>query len=411
MKKSSALSKSTLSHVDNRKADGEDVRYLKQARGPGSGWIFRLPTPPHLMGVPNPWDGKLFLKTITRGLGTRHLPTARKHRDQLLGDVRRLEAALSEGEAFSLASAEEWREAVRAARQSAPDPANVGLEFVLLDKLERAAAGGISEAKLERFHRVATGKGFPLSRAHEQYVNARRPDNPHGFAPLKLTTVLNLATAVKHLRAFLEDDRNTACLEDVKPDDARRFRDEYLPGLKGRRSPEGLSAKTIEKNITLLRQMWVWARGAARLAPKTANPWVFPKGLRRNAIKTGRQRDDYTPEETSKLLKATERATRQGDVIRLAIATGCRVDEVASVRTAEVKPDGKGFRVVDGKTKNGNRFVPVVGDARTLLQARLAANGSNPSGFSPNGPSGPPQRRPQRSLSGSHGSAAALWGG
>lgn len=76
-----------MSKVDNRKADGEDMRYLKQPRGPGTSWVFRFVPPAHLVGLPNPWDGKPIRETIARGLKTRHLPTARKRRDQLLGDV------------------------------------------------------------------------------------------------------------------------------------------------------------------------------------------------------------------------------------------------------------------------------------------------------------------------------------
>jgi hypothetical protein len=49
-------------------------------------------------------------KEIKKGLGTRHLPAARKLRDIALGDIRRLQDGLSDGEAFSLASAVEWRE-------------------------------------------------------------------------------------------------------------------------------------------------------------------------------------------------------------------------------------------------------------------------------------------------------------
>ncbi|WP_347310071.1 hypothetical protein [Defluviimonas sp. SAOS-178_SWC] len=119
------------------------MRYLKQPRGPGTSWVFRFVPPAHLVGFPNPWDGKPIRETIARGLNTRHLPSVRKLRDQLLGDVRRLEAALSDDEAFSLATAEEWRDAVLTARQSATDPANVGLELVLSDKLEQAETRGV----------------------------------------------------------------------------------------------------------------------------------------------------------------------------------------------------------------------------------------------------------------------------
>src|SRR6056297_2044752 len=210
-----------LSRMDHRKAEKDDMRYLVQPRGPGKSWVFRMVTPLELVGVPNPWDGKPFGKEIKKGLGTRHLPEARKRRDIALGDIRRLQDGLSDGEAFSLASAVQWRETImaeQAAAEAHGDGFHVASEFVLTDKLEQAEARGIPRDQLKRFARVATGRGFPLDLAHAQYVEARRPGNPYGFDPLKRATVANLDTAMKHLRAFLNDDAKTACLEDVSPE-------------------------------------------------------------------------------------------------------------------------------------------------------------------------------------------------
>lgn len=175
------LSKSVLSRVDHKKDVREDMRYLKQPRGPGKSWVFRMMTPSDLVGVPSPWDGKPLPKEIKKGLGTRHLPEARKLRDIALGDIRRLQDDLSDGEAFSLASAVEWREAVTADRRAAEDPRHVGVELVLTDNFEAAEARGLPRDRLKRFARVATGNGFPFDLAHSQYVEARSPDNPYGY--------------------------------------------------------------------------------------------------------------------------------------------------------------------------------------------------------------------------------------
>lgn len=189
------MSKRLLSRLDHKKTEKEDMRFLIQPRGPGKSWVFRMVTSPDLVGAPNPWDGKPLGKEIRKGLGTRHLPTAHKFRDIALGDIRRLQDGLSDGEEFSLASAVEWREAILAARkktQKTGDPFNVGVKFVLTDKLEQAEARGVPRDQLKRFARVATGSGFPLDLAQTQYVEARRVGNPYGYAPLKRTTVMNL---------------------------------------------------------------------------------------------------------------------------------------------------------------------------------------------------------------------------
>ena len=65
------MSRSLLSKVDYRKEGKEDMLYLKQPRGSGTGWVFRMATPPDLVGIPNPWDGEPLRKTIMKGLGTR----------------------------------------------------------------------------------------------------------------------------------------------------------------------------------------------------------------------------------------------------------------------------------------------------------------------------------------------------
>lgn len=96
------MSKDLLSKMDHKKDAKEDIRHLKQPRGPGKSWVFRMMTPPDLVGVPNPWDGKPLPKEIKKGLGTRHLPEARKRRDIALGDIRRLQESLSDRTAFSL---------------------------------------------------------------------------------------------------------------------------------------------------------------------------------------------------------------------------------------------------------------------------------------------------------------------
>ena len=80
----------------------------------------------------------------------------------------------------------------------------------------------------KRFARVASGNGFPLVQASALYVQERSPGNPFNFKPLSAATVKELEIALKHLRSFLEDTEETACMEDVTPELARRFRYEFL---------------------------------------------------------------------------------------------------------------------------------------------------------------------------------------
>ena len=95
--------------------------YLVQPRGPGTGWVFRMVTPPELEGQRNPWTGRTFGSEIKRGLGPRHPTEARKRRDIALGQIRALTLqATSEEDDFGLTSALEWRQMISEDDWSSP---------------------------------------------------------------------------------------------------------------------------------------------------------------------------------------------------------------------------------------------------------------------------------------------------
>lgn len=361
----STLSSEPLSMMDH-KSKAEDMHYLIQARGPGTGWVFRMVTPIELVGKANPWTGKPFGKEIRRGLKTRSLPEVRGHRDVALGEVRKLALNYTDEGRLSLAEAEAWREAIREDESEEQDTS-----AVLLDKLEAAASRGVPEVKLRSFGRVAFGRGFPISKALAQYVEERSPANRRGYKPLARTTVNNLNTAVRHLRDFLKDSNGVACLEDVTPSLAQRFSDDYLPNLTGPRSPEGMAHKTVAKNITLLTQLWAWAVERRVTHHKYKTPWVFPKAIARAARSDAPVREDFSPVQVNALLAGAPSGTREGDLLRLALITGCRADEIASLPRSQVSADATSFTIGKGKTANAVRYVPVPEGAQALLKARL----------------------------------------
>jgi len=62
-----------------------DQKYLRQPRGPGKGYSFKMPTPSALVGATNPRTEKPYGKTIHEGLNTRSLREARRRRDLWIG--------------------------------------------------------------------------------------------------------------------------------------------------------------------------------------------------------------------------------------------------------------------------------------------------------------------------------------
>lgn len=180
------------------------MQYLTQPRGPGKSWVFRMATPDALKGLANPKTGKPFGKEIKIGLATRHLPTARMRRDQLLGELRQLQATASGGKSFTLGDALDWRDDMLEARERDPTGREAeAMGMALTDLLILQEQRGARVQPLQRFARVALADGFPLSTARDQYVKERSPGNAFNFKPLKSSTVRELDIALGHLQSFL----------------------------------------------------------------------------------------------------------------------------------------------------------------------------------------------------------------
>ncbi|MDW3221971.1 MAG: tyrosine-type recombinase/integrase [Paracoccaceae bacterium] len=87
--------------------------------------------------------------------------------------------------------------------------------------------------------------------------------------------------------------------------------------------------------------------------------------------KSDKKREAFAPDQVEKLLRGFgDWGSRQGDLMRLALVTGCRVDEIGSLMMDDVESDGSGFTIRAGKTDNAARYIPLVGDAQRLLVGR-----------------------------------------
>jgi integrase len=348
-----------------------DMQYLTKPRG--KGYSLRMPTPNVLIGTENPWTGKPFGFEIKLGLNTRSHAEAVRLRDVRVGQIRQLEAdALASagrkscGKIIDLSpeSAAAWR------KMRAEDPNAV--DCVLPDELERAAKAGRG-AEAEAFGKMVFKGAMPLVQALDTYLEERSEGNPYGYDPLAVTTAQNVRSSMKHLVAFLGAENPT--LNDVTIEKAFRFRTEYLP-LVAKVGPG-----TVTKHMTLLRGMWAWAIADKKLlktknGKPSPNPWVVEergtpkkKASRRKPEDT---RTAFTPEQVTKLLLGFPRwGSRQGDLMRLVLASGCRVDEVGSLLLQQVADDGSGFEIAKGKTERARRYIPLVEEAQRLMAERV----------------------------------------
>jgi integrase len=352
-----------------------DMTYLSKPRN--KGYAFRMVTPEALVGSDNPLTGRPFGKEIKLGLGTRRHTEALRIRDIYLGQVRQLEAEArrnqgkqGDGRIFDLSpeAAKDWLEM----RKDFKD--TDAIDHVLLDELVKAGQGGRQKAA-KSFADVVFKGAMLIEKAMEQYLDERQEGNRFNNKPLAITTALDVRTSVRHLIAFLGQEAPT--LNDVTEDKVFNFRTAYLLDVKG------LKPQTVSKHMTLMRGLWTWAISEKRyLRAKGSkpyqNPWIIEEvGTPKNKRRTEDSDDGrkaFQPEDIAKLLQGCNgKGSRQGDILRLALATGCRVDEIGSLKLEQVKPDGTGFHILRGKTHNAKRYIPATQEAMSLLAERYEA--------------------------------------
>jgi integrase len=227
------------------------------------------------------------------------------------------------------------------------------------------------------FYKIAKGEGTPL-RSHIDTWLAEQVGVITGQTSAQHRTVLN---------AFLTWAGQGALTEEV----TRRQAGEFVTHLLAPTS--GLSRKTAQRYVSSLSALWIWLVGKG-LAP--GNPWrghsVGKKSKRGEAPKRAQWTDAalvkvlsgfYTPRFTATL----------HDLVRLALVTGARLDELCSLKVGDVheRADGWWITVVEGKTEAAKRDVPVHDSAAHVLIRRC--KGSRGFIFEGLVPGGPDKRR------------------
>lgn len=346
-----------------------DTQYLFQPRGHGTAWLFRMSTPSALIGTINPKTGKPFKKEIREGLGTaRDLYAARKLRDIRLGEIRILEAQSSGFEEGSVDQALHAAETLKAAKSED--------ERDTLDSVVEEMADGIARKKgiekAVRWAKIARGKSLPIQTAYEKYLKDRGKSFAH-------SSKNNLKNAVEELLVFANGSLG---LEDVDRAFVANFVLEFLPGRTSKKSPNGPGPATIRKKVSALNQVWRWAMDRGYIPMEPMTPWDRQGPSKKEIKEAAVKRRNFTPEETRKLLEEVPAGKAIGDVIRIALLTGARLEEIVSLNAAFVDDDGGGYSIPLGKTENAVRYIPLVGEAKRVVAKRLKSPGEDGSLFS-----------------------------
>lgn len=185
----------------------------------------------------------------------------------------------------------------------------------------------------------------------------------------------------------------------AKSPEARELSWDDLRASYGRH-PTGLSTTTLNRHTATLKALWEWA--ADRGHCEGRNPFLgFSQRLRQGVNVQGYL--PWTPDELSRLLSPPPKRKELHELVLVALHTGMRINEIASLRWADVhEEEGIAFfEIADAKTPAGNRQVPVHPAMQFILERREGAKPGDrlwPS-FNPEGPGKKPGQDAAREFS------------
>ena len=131
---------------------------------------------------------------------------------------------------------------------------------------------------------------------------------------------------------------------------------------------DGLSPATCRRIISTARGYWAYLERHHKLTLPFPFQGVVP-AARRTKETVRDRRKGFTPKDYQRLLAASEGRDEQlADLIRLGAYTGCRIEELCSLKLEQVRQDR--FTIEDAKTEAGWRIVPIHSHIRQMA-ARL----------------------------------------
>lgn len=225
-----------------------------------------------------------------------------------------------------------WRDALRRAPDEKQRALVMGqIDMVAWDigalNVENIGEPPSSDPEARQFYAEATGASVSTAEHLDEWIGSAQVREK--TAQMRRYTIARLAGKFSSLR-------------DVSRKEVRRWVTELVTELK---------PATVKRMMSDCRSYWAYL-AAIEAVPEDSAP--FDRlGLK---VKSSSWQP-YAPEEAVKFLKAAEGDTQLADVIRLAMYTGARREELCSLRVAQVKEDR--FEIVDAKTEAGIRPVPI----------------------------------------------------
>ena len=289
-------------------------------------------------------------------LGTSDFVEAQKARDGLLQSTSGLFAEarqkLRDGAIADFAALEEealkFRPFIEAESGDEDTPV---LDQVVerAEALERLRGPEVAQS----WFRQATGTETPISEAQVDRCNTEIG----GVA----TTKKGRVSAVRRFKAWLGPSRGT--FESVN----RRVAGDYITEAL---VPE-LMPKSVNSQVSYLAAFWRWAvqRGLAK-----ENPWANQQISVKKAKAPLQRRSFWTNAEVLKLIeKASSELLK--DIVQIAVLSGLRASELASLKTEHVDLKKMTLKVIASKTDAGVRAVPIHSQLKGIFERRCKAGG------------------------------------
>jgi integrase len=209
------------------------------------------------------------------------------------------------------------------------------------------------------FYKTATGQGTPPLRTlvdrwlDEQEVTLQRKQHHRAV--------------IERFLAWTGDNHTT--IGDV----TRKVAGDYASYLLSPASK--IERRTAQNYVGSLSTFWGWleARGVTE-----SNPWLRLGLSKRGTRGEKRKRTQWTDPALVRLLSDTY-TTRYSrilhDLVRLALVTGARLEELCALRVTDVRPqdDGWYISIPKGKTNAAVRTIPLHDSAAHVIQRRLGS--------------------------------------
>jgi integrase len=334
--------------------------YLKRRH---DAWSVRVQIPKRL------WKAAGGKSEFIRALGTRDLDEAilRKHVHvaEFKRRIAQLEAHGADPDQELFEKALSFKDAIQRSAgryihfDGDPDRPESVSDFFLSEALDEAkeVLEEHGDEKAERFMRVVKGEATFIRDVYPPWLEETRPKPKQRDAHSQV------------IRDFMDWSGQGITVEETD----RKKAGAYISHLMSARA---LAPKTVERYRSSLSTLWTWLEEKG--ITDRVNPWSKHRSIR-PTVQT--KRKALSDEQLVSLLSGSYDTPtyRQvlADLLRLALVTGCRLEELCALKRADVpkRKNGYWFVIPEGKTEAAVREIPVHRHVDHIVARRRRGSG------------------------------------